>query len=306
MRYVRLALILMLLPLLVSCAGMERVTFTLITEGEHHLTAGEVLPGEIVIGGGELTIAEGAKLTGSLFIVGGRVILGGEVDKNVSVLLGEAILTPSARVGGDLQVSGGVLTLAEGAQVAGRLVYEPTSDETQSRSPGRQVATLVLSALPLSVAAYLSVRYRPQPLQRLRHALTDYPLASAAMGLLGLVVFPTLLLLMVFTVLLIPAALIFGLAILLGILGGWLAMGLALGAALFHRLNRPVRPETSAFVGTAIFLITASLLQAIPWLGLSFAGLAGILGLGALMLTRFATRRFIPAQDVDEDPLYVE
>lgn len=306
MRYAHLILSLIVLSLLSACAGMERVTYTLITDGKHLLAPGESLPGEVVIGGGEFTIAEGARLTGSLFIVGGHVNLGGEVHGNVSVLLGEAILTPSARVGGDLQVSGGALTLAEGAQVAGRLVYEPTSDETQPRSLGRQVATLVLSALPLSVAAYLSVRYRPQPLLRLRQALTGYPLASASMGLLGLVVFPTLLLLMVFTVLLIPAALIFGLGILLGILGGWLAMGLALGEALFRRLKRQARPEISALVGTAIFLIAASVLQAVPWLGLPLAGLAGILGLGALMLTRFGTRRFVPAQQEDKDPLYVE
>ena len=52
-----------------------------------------------------------------------------------------------------------------------------------------------------------------------------------------------------------------------------------------------------AFLGTLVFMILIDLISIIPFVGSLIALLAVTIGLGAVMLTRFGLREFVPAAD---------
>jgi hypothetical protein len=115
------------------------------------------------------------------------------------------------------------------------------------------------------------------------------------MGLLvGLVGF-SLLVTMAYTILLIPVTL-FGL-FLLGVtmLYGWIGLGVSVSRPGVRVMKRPLKAAVAAFLGTLIFMVGLQFLSSIPLIG----GLLGIaiasVGLGAVSLTRFGLRSFVPA-----------
>jgi hypothetical protein len=120
----------------------------------------------------------------------------------------------------------------------------------------------------------------------------------AAMGILVGIVGPILLVFMAFTVILIPATLI-GLVIgALMVAYGWIGFGRAFGRWLVDRLNLQVGRAGRAFLGTLVFMILIDLISIIPFVGSLIALLAVTIGLGAVMLTRFGLREFVPAADL--------
>ena len=51
-------------------------------------------------------------------------------------------------------------------------------------------------------------------------------------------------------------------------------------------------------MGTLVFMILIDLISIIPFVGSLIALLADTIGLGAVMLTRFGLRKFVPAADL--------
>jgi uncharacterized protein (DUF983 family) len=103
-----------------------------------------------------------------------------------------------------------------------------------------------------------------------------------------------LVVLMAYTILLIPVALL-GIAIIgIALMYGWIVYGVALGRFVAQRLKLKLSAWQVVFGGTFIFMLLISLITEIPIVG----GLIGILiasaALGAVFLTRFGLRRFIP------------
>jgi len=113
---------------------------------------------------------------------------------------------------------------------------------------------------------------------------------GALAGLIGLV----LLVAMAFTVVLIPAALIgfvlFGVATVFG----WLAFGRLVGRALHRRGVGPHGVRAQAVVGAVVFVVALHAVAAVPWIGAPLSLLASVMALGAVVLTGFGSRRFVP------------
>ena len=109
----------------------------------------------------------------------------------------------------------------------------------------------------------------------------------------------TLLVLLVYTIILIPVALLglacFGLAVLYG----WLACGIALGKWVNQQLTGGISKRWAVFGGTFCFILLLNALTAIPRAGAIFGILAAATALGAVFLTRFGLRRFIPESTAD-------
>jgi hypothetical protein len=236
------------------------------------------------------------------YILDGALQVEGEVDGDISILGGRVSLGPLAGVAGTLNIGGGMVEQAPGATV--REVVESDVETILNLDLARTGPTLVeqardflLQAVFLSLLAALAARFLPRPLARVGQAMRDYPVAASAYGLLVGIVAPALLVVMAFTLVLIPLStlglLFLGAAALYGII----ALGLLAGSYLESRIQRELSVSVQAFVGAWIVMVFITLVQYVPLVGGLIPLLLAATGLGAALLTRFGRRRFIPATD---------
>lgn len=279
-----------------GCGSDGRYQVTLITEGRHTLYG--PVAGDLVILGGEVSLEPEASLEGSVHLFSGELSISGVVRGDVAFLNGTLVLEPGAEIHGDLNYGGGVLSGLETGVVSGRVntgtgIQIPAAPQQPQRS-GWQVVRWVVGAFLIAGLAVPVGRYFPQPLGRVREALVQHALVSAAMGILVGVVGLSLVVLLAYTILLIPVALL-GVGFMgLAIVYGWIAGGTALGAWAVGLSRLQMRPGTERFLGTFALMLVLNALSAIPGIGGMLGILMGVVGLGAVFLTRFGLRRFIP------------
>jgi hypothetical protein len=281
------------------------------------LGTGERLSGNLTVLGGNVTLEKGSRVEGDVVELGGSLSAAGEIRGNLSVFGGSLDLASTAVVQGDLATFGGALREAPGAQVRGRtvqsfrapqlgdnlpalpLVPQPPAAPAVPASPanppgpglfGRfviwQLATLGWAVL-LALLGVGAILLAPRHMERIASTVATGPVFSVAVGLLTLIVAPLaggLLLLAC------GLGLLVWFAAFLGLLVGWLAVGLWLG----QRLLRALRLHTASSlpeIALGVFLITV--VARLPCIGFLVALVAGSLGLGAVVLTRFGTRPFV-------------
>ncbi|HSM56849.1 MAG TPA: hypothetical protein VK879_11905 [Candidatus Sulfomarinibacteraceae bacterium] len=295
--------ILVLLPLLAlaGCAD-GAVSGTLIWEGEHVYEPGQRVQGHLAVVEGRVVVPEGAQVAGSIYMLGGDVEVAGEVSEDVTMIGGDLQLGPSARIGGDLSVGGGELERAAEATVLGQVLVGGDVDVSldtlfPQRTARQRLLQLLPEALMVAALAYLLARFVHRPLSRVSQTSVEHPFVATAMGALVTIVGPALLVLMAFTVILIPVSVIGLLLAGLVVAYSWSALGLALGQWLRRRLGRDWSAPATAFVGAFVFITITNLLVFIPLIGGWIGILATIVGVGGVFLTRFGLREFVPRYD---------
>lgn len=295
--------ILLMILLVVGLSGCEGAySGILILDGTHTYTGGEILTGEMALVSGNVVIRQGARLTGSVYMLGGTLQVDGEIGGDLSLIGGEASLGPMARVLGGVNQAGGRLDQAPGSEVVGR--FREASDlslDAESLFPQRSLVNRLVWILPQSLIvallALVTARYFPRSVKRVSRVMIEHPLVAGALGLLSGIVIPALLVLMAFTVILLPVTLLGLLAMVLVLVYGWVAAGAAVGKWLDKRVKRDLRPTVAAFWGTLLFMLVVQGLSLIPWVGPTLSMLVGLVAVGAVLLTRFGTHTFIPSLD---------
>jgi len=243
---------------------------TLIFEGEHTFGTGVRLPGDVFVRAGEVEFRAGSQVAGSVYMMGGSLIMNGEIDGDLALLGGSLTLGPLAEVTGDLRLGGGELDRGETAVVHGDIitgssVQIPAFLSEQERNLDDWLRILSASLLLAGLGALL-IRGKPRPIINVGDAVVDNALLSGATGLLMLLVLPALLVMMVFTIILIPLVIIIGVLLFLLLGFGLVAVGHRLGVWLSRQLKWKVTPVVATFGGTLLLL----LLFEIPYLGDSF------------------------------------
>ncbi|MEA3439463.1 MAG: polymer-forming cytoskeletal protein [Chloroflexota bacterium] len=301
MKRIQTPLLIVFLSLFMTACGSDGLyRFTLITEGEHVFAHN--LAGDLIIIGGSVTLPAGITLDGSAHVFSGSLNVDGQITGDVSFLNGDLTLGPTARIGGDLNLGGGSYHPSPAAVIEGRVntgAGIPLPDLPERSAPNGWISLLrtLVSGSLMGLAAAVLARCAPGAVGRVSEATVRHSLVSGAVGLLVGVVGISLLVMMAYTILLIPVALL-GLFVLgVAVLYGWIGLGFSAGRLGTRVLKRPLKPSTQAFFGTLVFFMGLELLTSIPMIGgLVGISLAGI-GLGAVSLTRFGLRRFVPAAD---------
>jgi hypothetical protein len=307
MRRCALFVLLVLAMLLAGCSAPDAsglFSVTAVIGEEHVLRAGDRALGDVYALAGRLTVEEGASVRGSLLVLGGEVALAGAVEGDVSLLGGRLRVLPPARIAGGLAVAGGSLDLAQDASIAGGVRQsEPLSAGSVPRLGsgfGGALLGLLLPALGAAAAAYLLARYLARPYGRVAGALGAHFVVCGAMGFLAGVTALVLLVLVAFTVLLIPFSLAGAAGMLVATGYGWSAFGAVGGRLLLARWPRVSLPAAAA-LGGFCFTLALALLGRLPLFGPLLPPLAAAAGLGAVILTRFGLREFVPAVDAAPD-----
>ncbi len=294
----RLLLFLFIALYLTACE--DRYSGWLVFDGMHHLAANETLQGELIQFDGVTTVAPQARITGSVYMLGGELRLDGAIDGDISLLDGVVIFGPTAAVAGRVNRAGGQLSGAEQAHISGGLresvaLEIPIELTRTQRSAHDSLLQSLIGGFFLGIVAVVVVHFLPHTVHRISHAATRHVLVSASLGLLVAVVGPALAVMMAFTVVLVPLAFLTLFIGALAVAYGWIALGVTLGNWLAARFPNRSAPAIRAFLGTWLFMLLLGLVGLIPIAG-PYLGLASaLIALGAVLLTRFGAHTFVPA-----------
>ena len=300
--------------------------------GTFTLESGDVVNGDMVIFGGSVEFEAGSLVDGDVLLFGGSAEVNGEIDGNLALLGGSADLGSAAVVTGDVIALGGNVDRAEGAVVEGDFVssdgvYFPFGFEIPNLpelgslpdldrdfrirpfgqssigpffSPVTGVLWFVLRSLLIAALAVLVVLFWPQAAGRTGDTAVSQPLISGGLGCLTMIVFPVLCGLIAITLIGLPLSFLLVVALVVALLFGWIAIGVELGRRMSEAFSWEIHPAASAGIGTLLVSFVVFGLGLIPCIGWLAPLLVGAAGLGAVILTRFGSREYVPASTTAE------
>jgi hypothetical protein len=289
-RWIVLALVALLLT------GCENGIYsgTFIFSGQHHFGADTRLPGDLLLRAGTAEFAAGSQVDGSIYVVGGTLLMNGNMRGDLLVLDGSVTVGPSAVIGGDLRFSEGRVEQADTAVVHGETIAGMALPLEGDPQPAGWISWLrfLPGALLLAVLGALWVQWRPQPLQQIGTAARTHWQVALSIGLLALLVLPILLVMMAFTIVLLPLVLVLAVLIFLIVGMGIITAGMELGTRLAARAGRSLAPGWATFAGVLLLM----LLFELPVVGSLLLLVLAVFLFGAVLLTRFGTQPYNPPQ----------
>ena len=236
--------------------------------------------GDAVVMGGSLLIEKGARVSKGVAILGGSVVIDGEVGGDVSVAGGSVVLSDTAVVNGNLRIAGGTVQRSGGATVRGSV-----SQENNPRFPGVPPIPVVprvpffgsrlfsggfdflhgvFSALAFAALGAVLVALFPAPVRRVSETAEHHFVPSVGVGCLTLIVSMFVIVGLVITIIGIPVV------VLLVIVGaaawcfGWISIGALAGERILRALNaRNVAPVLAVVVGVLVIALVAE----VPFFG---------------------------------------
>lgn len=268
------------------------------------LASGESVESLVAIGC-NVTIEQGATIRDDLANFGGNVSIAGTVGGNIAMFGGNVSLAESAVVNGGITSMGGNIQRAPGATVQGGI-----NQHRGNLAPIAPVAPLqpfspnpffrpfvygfdllggIVTALAFAALGALVVIFAPNPTRRIREAAEAKPLNTAGVGCLTLIVLPILSILLLITLIGIPVALILGLLSAVAWIFGSIGVGLLAGEKILQAFKaRDILPVVAVILGVVVLMIVGQ----VPILGWLISFIVGLIGLGAVVLTRFGTRPY--------------
>jgi hypothetical protein len=270
------------------------------------LSSGDVIDGSLTILGGTVSLETGSQVRGDVVLFGGTLNANGDITGNVSTLGGTLFLGDTAVVQGNLSMLGGTLHRSALAQIKGEVVnggINPFNlnlpnlanlpfqlNIASGFQPFFNFFRSLLNTVIMAALAMLVVLLWPRPTDRIAHAIGAQPLVTGGIGLLTILVVPALLIILMITIILIPASIIGLLALGIAVLYGWFAIGLELGKRIAQMFKQEWQPAISAGLGTLVITFIASFIGAIPCVGWLIPFLIAVAGLGGVIITRLGTQ----------------
>jgi cytoskeletal protein CcmA (bactofilin family) len=242
------------------------------------LLGGAVVGRDAFLSGQSVDLAGFVK--GNVTAAAGTGLLSGAVGKTAHLSLQSLTLTDTARVGGDLVYASNLkASIAPGAKVVGKVVQElPEPSRTPEAWHAFARVLRFLSFVWLLAVAALLTAILPQPMyaaaERIRTAWWWALLTGFLVLLFGI---PVVLLL---TVLLLPAGIIAGALWLAVIYLGQVVVAIFIGSWVFRLFAKRevIRPVLAALAGVVIIFVV----EFVPVLGVLVGIAVAMLGTGAL------------------------
>ena len=278
--------------------------------GQYTLDEGEYLDGNLVVMGGIATLEESSTVAGDVLLLGGTVRASGEIDGEVFIIGGLLDLSETALVRGDVNAIGGHVEYENRESVEGEIntgimvsppVVVPGEITMPQINTGRNwflegvgwTIWYLFKAFLWTVVAVLVLLFLQQPTERVTSVIVSQPIISVGLGLMTAFVAPLLLAVIAITIIGIPVSLL-GFAVLaLAWAFGLVAVGTEIGKRLARGFNQEWALAVQAALGTLILvLVLNAVSKVVPCIGWIAPLLAGSLGLGAVLLTRFGTQDY--------------
>lgn len=253
--------------------------------------------------GGTITVGAGNVLCSDVTNIGGTVSIQGLVRGNVLAFGSTVIL--NGGVNGDIKLFGGSIRFLSGSYVNGNVnLYGSRVDgEKEARIGGtyndhsKTGGLFGLSAFTLPVwflflmipLGLLYTRFLPEHVMFVSTTVKNHMRRSLLIGLLSALLTPAVLFVLIALIISIPIALIVLLILLIAWTSGTIAICWMLGEQLIHAFT--ARPHTR-YLQVTVGVIMLAVFISLPFIGwIVFLG-TGIVGSGAVFLSRFGTRLY--------------
>jgi hypothetical protein len=268
---------------------------------------------DVVSFGGNVVIEKDVRVNGDVVIFGGNLDLAGEAARDVVLFGGNATLQPTAVVDRDVITAGGLVDQKEGAVVRGRIsrgegLYfqgfrgvpvAPTLLPTATNGGILGVVTGVVFgfvrdvfyALALAALGALTVVFMPNQTKQVSDTAQTSAMESMGVGCLTSFVAVTLGILLIITLCGIPFGLLVLLALVVAWLFGWIALGRFAGEKILDAVKARESWRTP-IIAVVVGILVLAIVGFVPIVGWLVGLFIGLLGLGAVVLTRFGTRGY--------------
>lgn len=270
------------------------------------LENGETLDGSLLVIGGTATTASATMVNGDLVLIGGTLSINGSVNGNIVSIGGLVNLEDAAVVNGNLTMVGASLKRSPTAQISGSVTEETSRFQDfdfldkngiklpfpLNRKPLTRVLTATFQALVMGALAVVVGLLLPGNLKNSAAAFVREPVVTGGVGLLTVVVAPTIMVLLALTILLIPVSLLAIIAFTLAIVFGNIVVGYEIGNRFSTLVKDTWHPSIAAGIGTLILSLVTGIAGVIPCVGWVLGFIASILGLGAVVTSRFGSTRY--------------
>jgi cytoskeletal protein CcmA (bactofilin family) len=270
------------------------------------LESGEALSGNLLVIGGTATIADKANLNGDIVLVGGTISVSGNVNGDIVAVGGAVNLESYAVVSGGITLVGANLNRSPLAKVSGTISEQNPEifnfDFNQpggvklpfafTQNPLTKLLNTTLQALAMAVLAVILGLLLPNQLKRVSDTVVREPLIAGGVGLLTIIVAPTVLMLLVITILLIPVSLLGMLVLVLAIFYGFVAVGFEIGQRIAALFKTTWNPSISAGIGVLLLSLVTGYATFIPCIGVLIGIIVSIFGLGAVVISRFGSSKY--------------
>jgi hypothetical protein len=279
----------------------------LIIGGNFTLEDGETLNEDLLVVGGLVTLENGSTLNGDILMVGGSLEAAGEINGDISVAGGLLEIGETAVINGDVNSAGANLQRDPDAIITGEITTEqngpfivtPTGVEiprlNMAVDPSFSFIGFMLRVILWALLAMLLALFLPNQLRNLAQTAVSQPLITGGLGLLTAVVLPLVLVILALTILLIPVSLVGILALVIAWAYGLIALGTELGNRFAGIFKAQWHPALAAGAGTFLLILVINGLEAaIPCVGLVPKFIVGVVGLGAVLLTRGGMQPYPP------------
>jgi hypothetical protein len=230
-------------------------------------------------------------VSGNVTVVGGSVVVSGEVDGNIMAFGGGVTLLSGSRVAGNVEAWGGTAHATQNVELSGTL---DRTDRLSSFTGAVLPWTSPRAALPWpwvlgwAVLAAVVVTLFPERTWRVRRVMGSAAVRSGVVGLLTFLLGMGLAGLLFVTCIGIPISLLLMVTMLVGWVLGSVAIGLWLGELLLRAL---APQQHSRLLRAVVGMAVLASVEIIPCVGGPLAVIAGCIGLGAALISRFGSAR---------------
>ncbi len=245
----------------------------------------EVVCGNITSFGGSVVIQ--GELHGNITAFNSNTFIVGQVFGNLTLFGGSIALKNAEQIRGHISVYGSTELNAQGKQLDGAM----NGYEQHRTFPGSMGgfsfpfwSLVIWIILGIALSSLL-----PEHVAFVRTTVTTKTRRSILIGLLSIVLVPAVLVVLVALILTIPLALILG----LGLLAAWILGTVAISWTIGEYILLSVAPRyNTRLIDVVVGLMVLVLVGSIPYIGWLISIGVGLLGIGAVFLSRFGTRLY--------------
>jgi hypothetical protein len=247
----------------------------------------EVMCGDLTLWGSTLDVA--GQVHGTIRAFGSNINIAGTVDGDLNLYGGMATLQPGSQVRGNINLFGGRERLEAGSHLSG--VVNNRSQRVSLWLPGLSDG-FAFPFWPMVIWVILGLALTsllPEHVMFVRTTVASRARRSLLLGLLSFLLAPAVLLVLIALILPIPLAVL----IAIGLIAAWALGTIAIGWLVGEYIMRAIAPRhntrlAQVIVGLTVLVLVGSL----PYIGWLISLGAGLLGLGAVLLSRFGTRLY--------------
>lgn len=278
----------------------------IVIANTYRLISGDELMGNLAVIGGTATLDEGSTMTGDVFLTGGTLTVSGTVNGDFIAIGGAVNIEDTADINGNISLIGATIKKSPLAEINGEITEQSPkffdfnlSDPKSINFPFTAKTSLLtkmlqasLQALAMAALAVILGLLLPQQIKRVADTINKEPLVTGGVGLLSVVVAPILLVLLTITIILIPVTLLGTLLVGIAVLFGWIAIGYEIGERLAVLFKTTWHPSIAAGIGVLLLGLVTGFATLIPCVGWLIGVIVAILGLGAVVISRFGSSKY--------------